>query len=251
MGQTSRGDLKARWSESEDRKSPVDWVEKEVDSMEVTREARLIEALSALRSDRLVAFPTETVWGLAACARSSAALERLRQWKGRGADHPISVLISGPSALESLGVEVSPVALRLAERFWPGPLTLILESRSPFAPGVARADGAIGVRCSPHPLAAALATRAEAEGLGPLTATSLNRTGEAPAHNGEMARRLCDAPDSPFLLEVTGEDASAGPPSTVLDVTCRPARLLRVGHIGLADLTALKIEIDPLSAPST
>ena len=225
-------------------------VERKVDSMEVIREARLSEALSALRSDRLVAFPTETVWGLAACARSSAALERLRLWKGRGADHPISVLISGASALESLGVEVSPVASRLAERFWPGPLTLVLGSRGPFAPGVARSDGAIGVRCSPHPLAAALAQRAEAEGLGPLTATSLNRTGEAPAHNGETARRLCDAPDSPFLLEVAGEDASAGPPSTVLDVTCRPARLLRVGHIGLADLASLDIEIDPLFAPT-
>ncbi|MCH2186097.1 L-threonylcarbamoyladenylate synthase [Myxococcota bacterium] len=218
--------------------------------MEVNREDRLSEALSALRSDRLVAFPTETVWGLAACARSPKALDRLRRWKGRGVDHPISVLISEASVLESLGVDLGPVAWRLAERFWPGPLTLVLASRSPFAPGVARSDGAVGVRCSPHPLAAALVRAAEAEGLGPLTATSLNRTGEAPAQNREMARRLCDPAESPYLLEGAGEDASAGPPSTVLDLTCRPARLLRVGHIGLADLTSLGIEVDSSSAPS-
>ena len=220
----------------------------EADSMDSIRESRLMEALAVLASDRLVAFPTETVWGVAACARSAGALEYLRQWKGREEDHPISVLISGPGALESLGIERNSTTLRLVEQFWPGPLTLVLPSRAPFARGVARSDGAIGVRCSPHPLAADLAQRAEAEGLGPLTATSLNRTGEAPAHNLAMARRLCAEPAGPFLLESAGEDALAGPPSTVLDLTSEPARLLRVGKIGSADLAPLGIEIDPSSA---
>jgi hypothetical protein len=108
-------------------------------------------------------------------------VERLRRWKGRAPENPLPILIEGSEALVRLGVELSPIPRRLAEAFWPGPLTLVLYCPEPFAPGVAREDGAVGFRCSSHPVAAALARRVARAGVGPLTATSLNRSGEAPA----------------------------------------------------------------------
>ena len=212
--------------------------------MDPRNEARMGDALATLRDDRLVAFPTETVWGLAALARSPRAMERLRRWKGRDAQQPVSVLVSGKAALDSLGIETTPLVARLIERFWPGPLTLVLPSAADWAPGVPRADGAVGVRCSPHPLAAELVSRAERAGLGPLTATSLNRSGEVPARHVEEARALCVGSADPALLEQPGLDASDGAPSSVLDLVAEPPRLLRTGAIGLTDLAQCGLQVD-------
>ena len=113
-------------------------------------------------------------------------------------------------------------------------LTLVLPGPAAgaagIAPGVARADGAVGFRCSPHPAAAALAREAEAAGLGPVTATSLNRSGDAPAHTRRAAESLCRAssgsPAPPPWVPGWAEDAWGGPPSTVLDLSCEPPRVL-------------------------
>ena len=86
----------------------------------------LAQALQRLREDGCVAFPTETVWGLAACALSSRAVERLCAWKGRGEDQPISLLVPGAEDLEEIGFQLSTEACGLMDEFWPGPLTLVL-----------------------------------------------------------------------------------------------------------------------------
>ncbi len=197
------------------------------------RAAALDAALEVLAADGCVGFPTETVWGLACRARSGAAVAGLQKWKGRPEGQPISVLVAGPSALAQNGFESSAEARKIMRAFWPGPLTLILPCRDLFARGVAREDGSIGVRCSSYPLAAELARRAEVEGLGPLTATSLNRSGEPPARKWEEARRLCGTDSAtPFPLFVAGEDAHGGPPSTLLDLSVSRPRLLREGAVG-------------------
>jgi L-threonylcarbamoyladenylate synthase len=194
-------------------------------------------AVDRLRAGGLVAYPTETVYGLGADARSERAVGELRRWKGRAAAQPLAVLVTGLGALEALGVRLSARAGRLAGAFWPGPVTLVLPAPALFAPGVARADGAMGFRCSPHPTAARLARTVEDEGLGPVTATSLNPSGATPARTLAEARRLCpDGAGDPWLLE--GEEAWGRTPSSVVDLGAEPPRVLREGAIPAAELEA-------------
>jgi len=176
-----------------------------------------------------VAYPTETVWGLGADATSDEAVESLRRFKGRGDDAPISILVEGAQALTSLDFDLGPCAERFAERFWPGPVTLVMRCGSRFAHGIARADGAVGVRCSAHPLAAELARRLRVEGIGPVTATSLNESGAPEARTRAEALRICG--DSVSLVEVAGAEASGEAPSTVIDLTGDLPRVLRWGAV--------------------
>ncbi len=196
--------------------------------------ASLAAAVARLRAGLLVAFPTETVWGLAADASSPDAVARLQAWKGRGPAQPLSVLVAEPGQ-----ADLPPAGRRLAEAFWPGPLTLVASGARRLAPGVAREDGALGWRCSSHATARALAGAAAAAGLGPLTATSLNRSGEPPAGDRAAAAALCAGPDAPALLDVDGPDAGGQAPSTVVDVTGPEPRVLREGAVPAAELRAL------------
>jgi L-threonylcarbamoyladenylate synthase len=184
-------------------------------------------ALDRVAAGGLVAYPTETSWGLGADARSDAALARLRQWKGRDAAKPIAVLVSGDADLARLGASLTPAARRLARAFWPGPLTLVVRCAAPFAAGVAAPGGAVGLRCSPHPVAAALAALATARGVGPLTATSLNRSDQPACATRAEAAACADAE----IALVAGPDAGAAPVSSVVDVTGGAPRVLRCGAI--------------------
>lgn len=186
-----------------------------------------------LRADGLLAFPTETVWGLAARADSNKAMDRLCDWKGRAADQPISLLVSGREEVGELGFELSPEANALMTNFWPGPLTIVLGCRARFGDGVAREDGAVGVRCSSHPSALGLAQRSRKAGIGPLTATSFNRSGEPPVCSRAEAERLLDAEASPGPLRLLDTTLESGGevPSTVVDLAGRRPEVLRVGGI--------------------
>lgn len=187
----------------------------------------------------LLAFPTETSWGLAADARSQEAVASLRAFKGRASDRPLSVLVSGARALQAWlspapDAQGAGLASRLAEAFWPGPLTLIALaapdlSVPPLAESVARADGAVGFRCSSHPDAQALAEAAEQDRVGPLTATSLNASGEPDIVDREAARAFClGAPEAALLA---GGECGHADPSSVLDCTTDPPTLLRDGPL--------------------
>ncbi len=205
-------------------------------------------AVAQLAADGVIAYPTETVWGLGACADRAQAIDRLFAWKGRAHHQPLAVLVASPAAATALGCELDARAHRLAEQFWPGPLMLIVPCRGRFAPGVAREDGALGLRCSPHPVAQALTLRLAREGLGPLTSTSLNRSGDPPARRLEEAirevgsassRRQAGAsidPAKPLLVAPSGYDAGGGVPSTVVDCTKPVPEILREGAIGRAEL---------------
>ncbi|MBW2270252.1 MAG: L-threonylcarbamoyladenylate synthase [Deltaproteobacteria bacterium] len=185
----------------------------------------------------LLAYPTETLWALGADASSQVAVERLRRWKGRAADASISLLVADADQAEALGLPLAGVARRLARAFWPGPLTLVVRATTGFAEGIANREGAVGVRCSPHPLAGALARRMTREGCGPLTATSLNRAGAAPAATWAQARTECgEEPDAPRLVDIDGAEAGGAAVSTVIDATCEPPRVLRWGAIAASEL---------------
>jgi L-threonylcarbamoyladenylate synthase len=193
-----------------------------------------LEAVVAhVASGALVAFPTETLWGLGADARSDAAIARLRAWKRRDEGQPLSVLVTGLDALGALDVGVGALARELAHSFWPGPLTMVLPCSGRFAAGIARSDGALGVRCSPHPVAAALARALEAAGAGPITATSLNRHGAPPARTRSEAEKTCDEPDAdaPLLFAGDGPGAGGGSASTVVDLCGAAPKVLRWGAV--------------------
>lgn len=218
---------------------------------QAVQNAALAAAIEQLRDVKLVAYPTETVWGIAADSYSEAAMQALRSWKGRtGTERetqPISVLVPDAASLKALGFTLSPAAKRLAEKFWPGPLTLVLpcaaSRASRFARGLARADCAVGVRCSPHPLATALARAALAAGLGPITSTSLNRSGGPPLQTLAEVRELCARLSDPHEIFVLAPDAgpdasfacaseaAGGVPSTVLDLAGPSPKILRPGAI--------------------
>ncbi|MBW2494154.1 MAG: L-threonylcarbamoyladenylate synthase [Deltaproteobacteria bacterium] len=206
----------------------------------VTLDDPIGAAVDWVRGGGLLAYPTETVWGLGADACSVAAVDRLRGWKGQRESAPISILIADPDALEPLGFEFNELAQRLAGAFWPGPLTLVMNCRGRFAPGVPRHDGAVGVRCSSHPLSVALARRLADEGVGPITSTSLNRSGATPAATREQVQEVCGSgPDSPRLLAVEGAEAGGEGESTVIDTTGPELVVLRWGALAKPNLAAV------------
>jgi L-threonylcarbamoyladenylate synthase len=202
---------------------------------------KTVEAVKKLEAGGLAAFPTETVWGLAARAESELGVEGLRIWKGRSSDQPVALMVSGPEVLEDYGFELSDAAHALMAAFWPGALTLVMPCSHHFPVGIARNDGAVGVRCSSHPAAAALVCSAWEAGIGPLTATSLNQSGAPPARTRAEAAKLCDGVGrgcAPLLLE-SEVDAGGELPSTVVDLTKRLPAVLRRGGLDLEPLSWL------------
>ncbi len=193
-------------------------------------------ALARLTANGFVAYPTETVWGLGACADRPQAIERLAHWKGRAAGAPMSLLVSSVEEAAGMGCIVEGPARRLIEAFWPGPLTLVVPCRGRFASGVHRADGALGLRCSSHPLAHALAVAVGEAGLGPLTSTSMNRSGELPARDLAAAHVLVQTSEfgdwtEPVLVSDSDHDAGGEAPSSVVDCTGETPEVLREGSI--------------------
>lgn len=198
-------------------------------------------AVARLESDGFIAYPTETVWGLGACSDRPEGISRLIAWKGRASDAPMSLLVSSVEAALGLGCVFDEHAKRLARAFWPGPLTLVVPCQRRFASGTQRIDRALGLRCSPHPVAQALTIAVDRAGLSPLTSTSLNRTGEVPAADGVAARALISTGAEtdlaePLLVFDPEHDAGGERPSSVVDCTGGTPRILRSGAIDSARL---------------
>ena len=202
------------------------------------------DAAAWLSAGGLIAYPTETVWGLGADSLSADALANLHRWKNREERSPVSILIADRDCLDRLGFELCDHAERLVAALWPGPLTLILRTRTHFAPGVAREDGAVGVRCSPHPVASAIARRLRDEGIGPMTATSLNLSGTPPTRTAASARKVCEEGAwAARLIEIGSIDAGGAAESTVIDATGAEPRVLRWGAVPPEELEIALPEI--------
>lgn len=195
------------------------------------------DSVARVREGGLVAYPTETVWGIGADATSESAVENLFAWKRRAVDRFASLLVAGPADLEGLGFEVDEGTRKLMGAFWPGPLTLVIPCRTSYARGIANANGSVGVRCAAHPLAAALARRCESEGVGPITATSLNRSGAAPARSrAEAVAAIGDDPNAPQIIGLDAAEAGGDLETTIVDVSGGRPQILRLGSIAAADL---------------
>ena len=177
--------------------------------------------MAALRRGDVVAYPTETFYGLGVDAFDEAALGRLLALKGRGAEKAVSLLIA-PPMLARLCAEIPPAAAALMAAHWPGPLTLALPAR-PGLPAAIVSDGCVAVRASPHPLAAALVAAFGA----PVTTTSANRAGEPPTTNAAAVRAVFG--DACHLLD--GGDTAGGAPSTLVRVRGDAIEILRQGAI--------------------
>ena len=177
--------------------------------------------LAILRRGGVVACATETLVGLLADALDPDAVDRVARIKGRPADEPIALLVPDLAAAERLG-ELSTEARVLAERFWPGPLTLVVRAR-PGLPAPLVRDGRVGIRV-PGPSPALSLVRAFG---GALTATSANRSGEPPARTAAEARATLETE----VDAIVPADAPGGAPSTVIDTTVTPPVVLRRGAI--------------------
>lgn len=184
-------------------------------------------ARSALAEGRVCALPTETVYGLAARADRPEALEELRRLKGRPAELTFTWHVAARSALEGFG-ELRALANRLAERYWPGPLTLVLRGTPPGLETIAR-DGWTGVRCPAHPATTAVLAACDF----PVVMTSANRHGERPLLEAEAVQRAF-GPE--LALVVDGGKARLGEASAVLRLGAGRFELLREGLLGLDEL---------------
>jgi L-threonylcarbamoyladenylate synthase len=188
--------------------------------------AALEAAAAALRAGGLVAFPTESFYGLGADALAAAAVARVFRAKRRPADKPVLVLVDSVAMAERVTARLSPEARGLMARHWPGPLTLVLEAAAGVPAALTAGTGTIGVRMPGHPLALAL-VRATGR---PVTAPSANPSGVPPPTTAEEVRRYFEG-EVDVILD--GGPTAGGTGSTVADCTVWPPRVLRAGPVAL------------------
>lgn len=192
--------------------------------MKEKRAEALYQAVAALKRGEVIAFPTETLYGLGADALNAAAVEKVFQLKGREPANPIPVLIADRAMLSSLVSDVPPLAETLIVRFWPGPLTIVLPARSDIPPPLVNAAGGVGARISSQPIADELI-----RGLGhPLTATSANPSGRSPARTAQEAKEYFSGQIDIF---VDGGTLTSKTGSTVVEVTGERIKIIREGDI--------------------
>lgn len=193
-------------------------------------DSRALEtAFALLKAGEVIAIPTDTVYGIAADGLNLRAIEKLYAVKERARDKPIPFLLVSADNLEQVATEIPDGARILAAKFWPGALTLVVRARE-NVPAILRADGeSVAVRVPNHPLSRELACL-----LGrPLAATSANISGARdPSTTQEVVAQL----DGRVPLILDGGRVGGGVPSTVVDFSVTPARILRVGALAVEEI---------------
>lgn len=193
------------------------------------RAAGIEAAVAAVRGGACVVLPTDTVYGIGADAFSASAVQRLLSAKGRGRDMPPPVLVADPTVLMALGRDIPDAAKKLAERFWPGALTLIVAAQASLHMDLGDTQGTIAVRVPDHEVARELL-----RGTGPLAVSSANRTGEPAAVTPtEAVEQLGDA-----VAVVLDAGATPGlVPSTIVDFSGSDyGVVVRQGRLGVDEL---------------
>ncbi|MBV6466178.1 MAG: Threonylcarbamoyl-AMP synthase [Anaerolineales bacterium] len=190
----------------------------------------IARALEILRAGGLVVFPTDTVYGLGSLAFDQAAIESIYAVKGRPLEKAIPILIADAADLDRLARAVTDLARRLASRFWPGPLTLVLPKRADL-PAAVSATRTVGVRVPDHAAARALLRAA-----GPMAVTSANLSGRSSPRSAEEAASQLGG-RVPLVLD--GGETPGGVPSTVVDVSGSVPVILREGPLTLAEINSI------------
>ncbi|BCL75529.1 threonylcarbamoyl-AMP synthase [Jeongeupia sp. HS-3] len=192
----------------------------------------LDHAIALLRQGELVAIPTETVYGLAADAANPEAVAKIFALKGRPSDHPLIVHIAGTAQLDDWAIDIPADARRLAEAFWPGPLTLILKRQPHVSDSVTGGQGTVGLRAPAHPLAHALLQQFG----GGLAAPSANRFGHVSPTTAQHVRDEFGA-ECPLVLD--GGASPVGVESTIVSLVDETPKLLRPGGIAREAIEAV------------
>lgn len=190
------------------------------------------EAAAWLRQGGLVAFPTETVYGLGADCHNEAAVRQIFAAKGRPADHPLIVHIASAEQMDAYAGSIPPAAWTLAQRFWPGPLTLVLPRRASLSPVVTGGQDTVALRVPAHPVARQLLA-----GFGRgVAAPSANRFGRI---SPTLATHVRAEFDEQSVLLLDGGPCAVGLESTIVDLTGSQPYLLRPGAISAAMIEAV------------
>lgn len=206
------------------------------------QEDALEHAASIIRRGGLVAFPTETVYGLGADAMNECAVQKIFVAKGRPADNPLIVHVNSRAMLKRVALEVSDLAEALMDKFWPGPLTLVLKRRPEVAPTVAAGLETIAARMPNHKIALALIEKADT----PIAAPSANTSGKpSPTSAAHVLRDL----DGRIEMILDGGATDIGIESTVLDVTQGVPLILRPGWVTREMIAATIGEVRQAIAP--
>jgi len=196
------------------------------------REEAIPRALELLKRGSLVAFPTDTVYGVGALAFDAKAVESIYAAKDRPVEKAIPILIGGSEDLDKVTSELTPTAAKLSARLWPGPLTLVVP-KHPNLPEVVSATPTVGVRVPDHPVARTLLRVA-----GPMAVTSANISGEASPRTAEEVNRQLNG-RIPLILD--GGETPGGVPSTVVNCLGTEPVILREGPITMKDIQFILI----------
>lgn len=207
---------------------------------DMTMDIAAIEtAARKLEQGELVAFPTETVYGLGADAENPSAVAKIYAAKGRPANHPVIVHLAPNADISYWAESIPDEARKLIDAFWPGPLTLILKRASHIPDAVSGGQGSIGLRCPSHPVAQAL-LKAFKNGKGGVAAPSANRFGHvSPTTAQHVYDEFGATSASPLQCVLDGGQSDVGIESTILDLSRMESSgpvLLRPGHISAADI---------------
>jgi L-threonylcarbamoyladenylate synthase len=190
------------------------------------------EALRLLLAGEVIAFPTETVYGLGADASNPQAVAKIFALKGRPSDHPLIVHVATIAGLSEWGSEVPPMAFALAESFWPGPLTIIVRKARPVPDAVTGGQATVGLRCPSHPMAQELLRAFARIGSGAIAAPSANRFGHVSPTTADHVRDEFGA--GLFILD--GGACEVGLESTIVDLSRGAPVLLRPGAVTREDI---------------
>ncbi|MDV0446862.1 Threonylcarbamoyl-AMP synthase [Methanosarcinaceae archaeon Ag5] len=187
-------------------------------------------AAAALTGGQIVAFPTDTVYGLGAGAFDAKAVDKIYRAKGRPPEKPLSILIGSAGDMKKMASDVPESAFILAEKFWPGPLTIILNKNSQIPDNVTCGKKTVGLRVPNHPVALALIQK-----TGPLACPSANLSGNSDPKSA--ANVLADL-DGKIDLLIDGGETTIQMPSTIIDLTENPPKILRRGGLSVESIQA-------------
>jgi L-threonylcarbamoyladenylate synthase len=201
-------------------------------------------AATSLLAGNLVAFPTETVYGLGADASQESAVAKIYTAKGRPADHPLIIHIASLDGIDYWADEISEYAIALARTFWPGPMTLILKRSDAAKDFVTGGQETVGLRVPDHVVALALLDSAKKIGVQGIAAPSANRFGHVSPTTAQAVREELDQYLSPEDAILDGGPSQVGVESTIIDCTGRNPHILRPGAITqtmIEEVTGLKV----------
>lgn len=204
------------------------------------REENLLKAAEIIKRGGLVAIPTETVYGLGASALNEDAVKRIFEVKGRPQDNPLIIHVESADALNKWCRNVPDTAFRLAEMFWPGPLTMVLPKNELIPPRVTAGMDTVAVRCPDHPATLRLI---ELSGV-PIAAPSANISGKP---SPTTAAHVMHDISGKIEAVLDGGECRVGLESTIIDLSVSPPRLLRPGGISLEQLRSAlgEVDVDP------